>query len=340
MVNVWAYRRENLGTSFKVAGEWNQVVEFGTLPDLLEKFKTTKLPSGQVGKLGIIAHGNTPGVVQLKPTDLSKKTAHQYAGDFAALCHYLSNNARVIFYSCIAGQSAAGSFLLNELSKKHFPNRHVIGFERYGVASETIDEPAGTVRCSTGGMSGFIKPCEPTATMKPVTDRRRNDEQILNEYSIYAKWSYQGRIIKLPYDERIEHTYSIPDVRCGPEAVKQAVNDTATRANIDYIAISTKSPSNALINLFTWLQEPKQNFTWSKLRDSPAQRLLEFSDEDAKLVRDHHGRLRPNEHIVAVFKKKLTTKYKCASPFCRRHANFNDPPCDNSVALIPNGPFF
>ena len=350
MVNVWAYRTEKLGTTFKVAGEWNQVVEFDTLADLLDKFKKANLSSGQVGKLGIVAHGDAPGIVQLKPKELSTKTAHQYAGDFAGLCNYLSKNARVIFYSCIAGASTGGSFLLNELSKKHFPYRHVIGFERHGAPGVNAGEPAGTIRCSTGGMPPYlINSCEPTATMKPVTDRRRKDEQILNEYSIYAKWSYDGKIIKLPYDERIVHINSIPEVRCGPGAVEQAVNDPETHKKINYIAIRTERPPalpETLVNLYGRLIS--RGFTFSKTRewvpskdpDLLTKRFVEFSPEDAKLVRAHHGILRPHEEIVAVFKTEPATKYKCSSRSCPGlHLNFTDT-CDNSVALIPNGPFF
>ncbi len=339
MDNVWAYRTENLGTTFKVAGEWDRVITFDTLADLAEELRKANMAAGQVSKLGIVAHGNTPGVVQLKPAHLTAASAGQYSADFTTLRKYLRADARVIFYSCIAGQGSQGSALLNELSEKHLGGRHVIGFERYGlVGSSPPDEPAGKMRCNISAVVNEKFLCDPTSTGNPVTDRIVKADQILNEYSIYAKWSYRGQIIKLPYDETIRQTYSVPEVRCGPAAVKKAADDPLTRAEIDYIAINTtKSPSKALIFLYVWVQEAPRDIKWSRVRDVPRRRLIEFSEEDRKLVREHGGKLEPRDEIVAVFKKKMTPIYKCAWGLCPGHLPIKDY-CTQNLEHVPNGP--
>lgn len=336
MTNVWAYRTQNLGATFAVAGEWNQVMVFNTLPDLLDEFKKANFSKGQVRKLGIVAHGDVPGKVQMQPVDLTVSTAGSFGKDFDALRDYLWINARIIFYSCIAAAKQEGSALLNELSGKYFPGRHVIGFERYGTADDG-KQPAGYVRCSNPSPDGKPHPeyyCDPTATLKPVTDHRRQTEQILSEYAIYAKWSFSGRIIKIPYDEIIRQIYSVPQVICGPEAVMQALKDPAKLAKVEYIAINTKNhPSNKLVQIYAIAQE--RGFPWSTLLIP--KRMREFSEEEVKLVREQKGQLRRHEEIVAVCEKKLTMKYKCAWSSCPSHLHVQDY-CKQGVEHIPNGP--
>jgi hypothetical protein len=337
MINVWAYRKQDLGSTFTVAGEWNQVILFDTLPDLLEKFTTANIPKGQVRKLGIVAHGDKPGRVQMKPVDLTATTAGQFKQDFDILRDYLWKNARIVFYSCIAGQTKEGSALLNELSGKYFPDRHVIGFEKFGLASGG-QQPAGELRCSEQTVDGKARPefyCSPTATLRTVTDLRRQTEQILSEYAIYAKWSFRGKIIKVPLSEIIQSTYLAPEVICGPEAVLSALEDPTKRAQVEYIAINTKkNPSKKLVNLFNTVQ--KLGFEWSN-SPVPKKRMHEFSDVERKLVSDQKGQLRKGEEIVAVCEKKLIQKFRCAWVSCPTHENKQDY-CKPPVEHIPNGP--
>jgi len=336
MTNVWAYRTQELDAKFTVAGEWDQVMEFDTLSQLLDKFRKANLTKGQVRKLGIVAHGDKGGTVQMQPVDLTKATAGQFVKDFEALREYLWESARIIFYSCVAAKQAEGSALLNELSSKYFPGRHVIGFEKYGLANDGA-QPAGTLRCSEKTVDGKVHPdfyCKPTATVKSETDYRRRTEQILSEYAIYAKWSYKGNIIKLPYGEIIRQTYSVPEIICGPEAVLQALKDPAKRANIEYIAINTKNhPANNLVNLYAIAQE--KQFTWSK--GLVPKTMREFSEVEVKLVREQKGQLRRHEEIVAVLEEKLTMKYKCAWGSCPSH-RLIEHYCKEGVEHIPNNP--
>ncbi len=345
MINVWAYRKQNLGAIFRPSGEWDRVMDFDTLPELLEKFRKANFPQGQIRKLGIVAHGDEPGKVQIPPdrpepggkqVDLTVSTVDQFAKDLAALADYMWVNARIIFYSCIAGQGPDGSKLLNKLSGVYFRDRHVIGFEQYGVANDG-EQPAGELRCSQASVMGTVNPkfyCNPTATMKTVTDVRRQAEQFLSEYAIYAKWSYHGRIIKIPYSEIRREMYSTPEVICGPDAVKRALKSMSDK--IEYIFINTKSPSNKLINLFVEVQEA--GFRSMSTMPKVPRTLREFSEIEKELTQEQKRQLRKHEEVVAVTRKTLTsTKFKCAWVSCASHANVEDY-CPQGLEHIPNNP--
>jgi hypothetical protein len=327
VVNVWAYRTEKLKADFVPAGEWDYAIQFDTLDDLLEDFKKNNIPKGQVGKLGIIAHGDTPGVVQLKPVHLTKGTAAQYQNQFRALREYLWMNARIIFYSCIAGGSTEGSNLLKTLSGQFFDNQHVIGFEKYGLVN-TGTQPAGTMRCTNLYLDKF-KPeyyCDPTATMKTVTDVRMQTEQILSEYAIYAKWSFKGQIISLPYSERTSYVAVTPDIIYGPDAIAEALKDPGIRSKIEYVAISKKHASNKLINLWMDIQQ--------RYRITPR----ELSETERNLILRQKRKLKPHEEAIAVSKApQPKAVFKCAWGGCPTHKNVIDR-CKDFLDPIPNGP--
>jgi hypothetical protein len=274
--------------------------------------------------------------VQLREGELTASTAKLYEKDFRAIRAYLSANARLIFYSCVAGQGRRGSALLNELSHNHFPGRHVIGFERFGVISG-MGQAAGEMWCAdstavSANPAARVSFCSPTATLKPVSNQAKKTEQILSEYSIYAKWSYNGDIIKLPYDEINRRIESVARVICGPKEVERKLKDPVERAQIDHIAIKTANPTRDIQRLFTLLQESPYNFKWGVgLRELTAGEL-------SKLPRVPGKSVAPSpEGIVAFYKKKVTWKYKCANPDCRSHGDVKDY-CTQFVKAIPNGP--
>jgi hypothetical protein len=335
MVNVWAYR---VGQFTSQGGEWDHSVNFDTLPDIVDRLNKAKIAKGQVKKLAIVAHGDSGGLVQLQEGNLTAETAGNFSKDLQAIRDYLWVNARLIFYSCIAAQGKGGSKLLNTLSGAHFPGRHVIGFERFGVISTTPPvEAPGQMRCSLSNLK-FSGPnpvayCSPTATLKPVSDPKRLTEQFLSEYSIYAKWSYNGQIIKLPHDEiTTKKVLEEAKVICGPKAVELALKDPRQRAEIDYIAIKTTNPSPDIQRLFTLVQQAPYNFKWGK----PEWRLREL--DLTKLPRPS-GKAAPPRHevIVAVTKEKYVNKYRCAWGHCPGHEQVKDY-CEHGVAHIPNNP--
>lgn len=336
MTNVWAYRTENLKATFTAAGEWDQVLVFDTFPDLLEKLRKANVSKGQVRKLGIVAHGDTPGIVQMKPVDLTTATVGQFSKDFEALRNYLWINARIIFYSCIAGQKQEGSALLNALSGDYFRDRHVIGFEKFGVANDSA-QPAGELRCSNASVMGRVNPefyCKPTATLQTVTDVRRQAEQFLSEYAIYSKWSYRGKIIKIPYSEIIRQTYSEPQFICGPDAVLRALRSRTVK--IENIFINRKGASNKLIDLFVIAQEA--GFTYMSTMPVVPKTMREFSEIEGKLTPGQKRQLRKHDEVVAVTETKLISmKYKCAWHACPSHANIVDR-CPEGLEHIPNNP--
>jgi hypothetical protein len=184
---------------------------------------------------------------------------------------------------------------------------------------------------------GTVNPkfyCNPTATMKTVTDVRRQAEQFLSEYAIYAKWSFHGRIIKMPYSEIVQQTYSVPETICGPDAVKQALKTMLDK--IEYIFINVKNPSNKLINLYGEAQQAGIRFM-SEMPQVP-RTMREFSEIEKKLTHEQKRQLRQHEEVVAVTKKQLISKkFKCAWTSCPTHSNIEHY-CKEGVEHIPNNP--
>jgi len=331
VTNVWAYRL-NQGFVFDAwGGEWNLSVGFTTLPNLVEQLKKATIAKGQLRKLAVVVHGDSGGLLQLQEGNLTASTAGRYSKDLQAIRDYLWTNARVIFYSCIAGRGEGGTALLKELSKKYFPGRHVIGFERFGKISDARLATVGGQAPGAMWCGKSTVPTDPGCDPPSVVDKPTS--QILSEYSIYAKWSYRGEIIKKPHDEIVqeivlENARVIP----GPREVEQALKDPSTRAKLNYIAIKTKDPSDEIQRLFNDVQKPPYRFLWG----APAWKLREL---DLKKLPRTSGMapLPANVAIVAVIEKKVTHKYKCAWKDCQGHKEVQQY-CRPFVEGIPNGP--
>jgi hypothetical protein len=336
-MNLWAYRKHNLGATFVPAGEWDEVIEFDSLPDLISKVNDKKIARGQMRKLGVVAHGDVPGRIEMVPQDLMASTVDQFSESFRALEPYLWESARIIFYSCIAGQAPAGSALLNALSSQYFPGRHVIGFEKFGLVNPAIGQPAGNMWCSEkfiGAKFDEASYCSPAANITTVRDLRVRKDQILTEYAIYSKWSYKGRIIKIPYNEVIQDARAQQEQEMfwGVEQVSKALK--ADPKKIQYISLSRQHASSKLTNLYGNIIQA--GFRWVTDYDV-MQGLHEWSAKEVTLARKHHVKLSPSEMILAVNKHERVTVYKCAWPGCPTHKNYVDR-CPQGLDHIPNGP--
>jgi len=190
---------------------WSHTFHFSSLRDLLEQmsrrrglrerprtpaFRTMRPPTpdlrqhGQVTRLGIVAHGDTQGVVQLD-RDLTVSSISSFDQKLQELCSYLTDNAQVIFYSCNMAFGRAGDALLNALSAR-LPGRTVIGFTIQGetdaneMLSAMSPQSPGRVREAPHG----------TGSGRP------GREGLLGPWSLYAKWSRDGTIVRRPPVER------------------------------------------------------------------------------------------------------------------------------------------
>lgn len=185
MATVWAYR-VGVWTNNPGAG-WNHTLSIGGLSDLSDQMEKAKL-RGTVSHLAIVAHGNAPGLVQFDH-DMTAATMSHFATDLARLKAYLTADAWVTFYSCIAGKDEPGSRLLIELSKQ-LPGRTIVGFELFGFIG-----PAGALN-TPGTMTAVETPVAQLA-MKPNA-RHGN----LNPWCPFAKRARDSRIVHYPILEQ------------------------------------------------------------------------------------------------------------------------------------------
>lgn len=163
MSNVWAsVNDDSLGTwrDPSTNSPWSHMFYFNTLPDLLIKMKHNNL-RGKVDILGIVAHGDAGGLVNLG-SPLTPETIDGFRNVLHTLRWYLKPHAVLAFYSCVAAVGEGGSKLLEELSRL-LPGRYIVGFTVWGVGSTIMGYP-GIMEYSLqyrGSSIGLLNPSIP-----------------------------------------------------------------------------------------------------------------------------------------------------------------------------------
>lgn len=177
-VTVWAARVGN----WVKGPSWEYLVPFSSLSNLDSQLENKGL-RGRVTQLGIVAHGDQPGLVALD-RDLTVKTLPEFYLEISTLAQYLAPDAWVTFYSCVAGMGKEGSDFLINISK-HLRGRTIVGFELYGFI---------------GGMNeaGKMKASETPYAGVAVDPKKDATHGYLNPWCRFAKRAKDGRIVHLP----------------------------------------------------------------------------------------------------------------------------------------------
>jgi hypothetical protein len=256
-------------------------------------------------KLAVVAHGDRPGVVQFE-RELTAASARSFEPELLQLNALLASYARLIFFSCIAGADDAGSQLLNLLSARFFPRRHVIGFEVFGGIA-----PAGAANY-LGDVNAvlYAPPSPPSyAPAGPGTKSAR-----LSEYSWFAKWSLDGRIIRRSLKDQ-----STPEKR-----QEKAMGVAAAESTIRAHALQVTSIVIASDSVRAKVPALGHPLVRGKVKVANRREL------DAMAGSGRH------QGIVVVWTAYLYP-YRCAAPQCPGHSSqwhF----CEPFVAALPNGP--
>lgn len=156
-VTVWAPRvfnwREDLHNEVGELDEetqrrtgWTHHLYFNALSDLMAKMRRAGLRN-KVDILGIVAHGNAGGLVQLD-RNLTIDTISSFDSELELLRRYLKRTAVLTFYSCIAAAGVEGTNLLLELSRR-LPGRWIVGFTVFGIVSDSFPNAPGTMGYNT-----------------------------------------------------------------------------------------------------------------------------------------------------------------------------------------------
>lgn len=145
---------------------------------------------GRVTRLGIVAHGDQPGVVRLDHP-LSVSTVRRFSADLRDLRLWLTSDAMLIFYACIAGRGDEGSSLLVALSRE-LPQRTIVGFELYGFIG-----PGGLLNAP-----GVVTATE--ASDSQLALQRASQHGRLHPWCPFAKRARGGVIRHIPILEQSE----------------------------------------------------------------------------------------------------------------------------------------
>lgn len=306
MATVWAARVDAFKwTNDSTTSGWSHSFKFGSLSDLAQQMIRARpaLP-GQVTKLAIVAHGDKQGEVKLD-RPLNPESATSFRQDFEQLDAFLGPYARLIFFSCIAGQDERGSQLLNIISGKFLPRRHIIGFEVFGGVG-----PGGAPMLA-GNISAVDRPGDAGSE---IAAGPGSSSTILTEYSWYSKWSLDGKIIRLPRNEQgapgyVERTvYGI-----------NTVNDALQKhlAFIRYVYFEND-------NVRAKVPRADLDLVRGKVAKKTHAELTALAGTNK-----HEG-------VVAAW-NDMVLRYRCADPQCPGHHNPWEF-CRAFAARFPNGP--
>ena len=188
-VRVWAHRIGNFVR--KPESGFGFTIRFSGLDDLIASMSKSGL-RGRVESLVIVAHGDESGLVQLD-RNLTPTALPSFDREFTNLKPYFEPSAgsKLIFMSCLAGLEKDGDRLLCGISAR-LANVHVSGFEVNGsTVAEGMPMEPGSLTDGIGLMNGG-----PAKLMK--------GKPVLDEYSIFSKWAFNGYITRIPAREQLQ----------------------------------------------------------------------------------------------------------------------------------------
>jgi hypothetical protein len=180
MATVWApFKDEEVGIWLDRAYStgWSDTLHFGTLNELIKGMEKRKL-RGKVTRLGIVSHGDEPGLVRLDRR-MTRATIASFEPELQRLRRYLTPDAMLIFFSCISGKASEGNVFLNALSPR-LPGRTVVGFTLDGETQGGLNQTPGLV---------FVRESRLVAA-------RRGQENLQTPWHVAAKWSRNGAIVR------------------------------------------------------------------------------------------------------------------------------------------------
>lgn len=311
MSRVWAVMRKKMEKSTGVwkKGSWDHLIEFTSLSDLVGQLK--RVGASQISKLGIVAHGNQPGLVLLD-RDLTPESAPSFNAEFSALSQYMTDYGRLIFFSCKAGSGEPGTNLLNILSGSFLRKRHVIGFAVFGYIAP--DGDANTA----GEVLADLSPLNQTPNLVQAD---QTGDKHLTEHSWHSKWSLNGQIIRRPFNDQGAPT-TFSRTTYGVKASEKAIR--SNRAGVDYVAIDKDRAGSAALRGVVDALGVSVSFRPQQLKFVTRHEL------------DHLARTRHHEGVVVKWNQQMVLN-KCANPGCPGHSeswHF----CTDFVRAIPNGP--
>ena len=148
-----------------------------------------------ISKLGILAHGDMPGVLKIGSTILNAENIDK--SEIGKLSKFLTADAIVYIYGCLSGAGRDGSAFLKKLSSLLL-GRMIVGFNVF----TTFRQDKWDIISSGGCFQPDISTTDLKAVLSPetakITKKMRADEK-----APAAKVAILGKIIKCPIDEKI-----------------------------------------------------------------------------------------------------------------------------------------
>ncbi|MEW8393796.1 MAG: hypothetical protein AB2651_18600 [Candidatus Thiodiazotropha sp.] len=136
----------------------------GLLSIVGEVKKYCRFVNARLSQLAILVHGNIQGLVKIATAKskipkseannplyryMSPYTIDSFEKEIGQLNDYLSKNAQIVFYTCLAGAGCEGSILLSKISA-WLPGRTIVGFTTIGESG------VGRVSSTTGKRAGVV----------------------------------------------------------------------------------------------------------------------------------------------------------------------------------------
>lgn len=180
-------------TVWHAAGSFESVAEMASEANAFVSQRGMK-----IGSLGILAHGDSFGTIQMGSDIVQNHTFDSFQSSFKALGELLAPDADVYIYGCVSGAGALGTALLKKLSRA-LPGRRIIGFNVINVV-----DPESTLVKSESRFSPRLLTSEVQTTLE---FKKRNAREPSKFYqtlkpatanSAHAKWVRDGVVLKWP----------------------------------------------------------------------------------------------------------------------------------------------
>lgn len=175
-----------------IRGGWQIIDSFRNLEELIGASRVAA-KEVLISRLGILAHGDMGGVLNIGSTVVTIANIDRYASNIAVLSGFLTSDAVVYIFGCITGVGRAGSAFLKEWSLL-LPGRMIVGFNE-------LTTPA---KGSQVG-SCFLPEIATTGRKAELGEiDKRTAGLMADEHNPAAKIAKDGRIIKWPLGEQKE----------------------------------------------------------------------------------------------------------------------------------------
>jgi hypothetical protein len=193
-------QRETSICEFPAKGLYRKAVAVSSMGDIVSALKGF---GSKASTLGILAHGDSGGTIELGDEVLNVWKLDSFRSKFRDINDGLRDDATVYIYGCVSATGQNGTALLKEISKM-LPHKKVVGFNVIVIVKPSSPRSEGGTFLSCGGRRCYDPDMWATTVQSTVgagTATLWNDSVPATPDASSAKVALDGEITVWPKDE-------------------------------------------------------------------------------------------------------------------------------------------